>query len=144
MGRENRSYWNYFSYRTKIATLREKLLKKTTGRGGASWFCMADQIRKVVTRAFQRCTLVLRVGAARRGRCVYAGRGASGACDAATPTNTKTNARGRAQITGRAAAFCRNTDRNRRRPRFQRECNRRPKLHAHPFAQGNMGVVRAS
>ena len=25
--------------------------EKTTGRGGASWFCMADQIRKVVTRA---------------------------------------------------------------------------------------------
>ena len=34
--------------------------EKTTGRGGASWFCMADQIRKVVTRAFQRCALVLR------------------------------------------------------------------------------------
>lgn len=53
--------------------LREKLLEeKTTGRGGASWFCMADQIRKVVTRAFQRCAWVLRVVFVHHARASYA------------------------------------------------------------------------
>ena len=83
-----------------------------------------------------------------RGICT--GYNASGACGAniACDSSTRTNARGRAQTAGRAAAFCRNTDRNRRRPRFQREYNRRrPKLYAHPFAhrfaQLSMGVGRA-
>ena len=137
----------------KIAVLREKLLKeKTTGRGDTSWFCMADQIRKVVTRALQRSTSVsaLRVVFAHHARGICAGHDASGTCGAniACDSSTRTNARGRVQKAGRAAAFCRNTDRNRRRPRFQRECNRRrPKLYAHPFAhrfaQLSMGVGRA-
>lgn len=149
----------------KIAVLREKLLKeKTTGRGGASWFCMADQIRTVVTRArFSAarwccawCLCITLARHMRRSRCqrhvrcqrrVFAcgGCGANITCD----SSTRANARGRAQTAGRAAASCRNTDRTRRRPRFQRECSRRrPKLYAHPFAhrfaQLNMGVARAS
>lgn len=46
--------------------------EKTTRRGGASWFCMADQIRKVVTRAFQRCAWVLRVVFVHHARASYA------------------------------------------------------------------------